>query len=476
MPRPFIMPKTGIPFKPVKSSQTLVREGLSGVGPGVRKPKISGADAVTAGVGDGAGFLSNWKEAMMTGASMIGVPGAVITGAAAIGQIARPHVEKLPKASSGRGAGRTTFRDSNNGNKENANAAGDSTVTSPSARPQASGTKITVDGKQYDTGYHSQEIRELRKQNPGGGNAAQSQSTDPTKSSFIPATGRDVERQSPAGVVQKGTSTSPAPMTMDDANKLLSGGYKVENPYAGNQLPYTQTSPYAGKGNAEIYNPETLHQHDSDVDYVKLSKDIYGDQSGVESYTRGGEMNKDYKQMDVNPGEKVPEEKVNWANRTMADNSDEKVRRRSAMLGKAVDEDGNPIGIMQRMRNQEAIQGRVYAGGKHYQKNKNAGQEGENDFVEISAGQARARSNYTKTADEVFANHLGKAKETVASQDIPDLPKDAPAPLPDAVPGNTDIDKSQLDTSDLMDMNPSESIIGNNTPSRTVKKGTLFNR
>ena len=283
-------------------------------------------------------------------------------------------------------------------------------------------------------------------------------------------------RVSPTGVVQKGTSTSPAPMTVDDANKLLSGGYKVENPYAGNQLPYTESSPYAGKSNSQIYNPETLHQHDSDVDYVSLSKDIYGDQSGVELATRNGGMKADYKQMDVNPGEKVPEEKVNWANRTMADNSDEKVRRRSAMLGKAVDEDGNPIGIMQRMRNQEAIQGRVYAGGKHYQKNKNAGQEGENDFVEISAGQARARSNYTQTADEVFANHLGKAKETVASQDIPDLPKDAPAPLPDAVPGNTDIDKSQLDTSDLMDMNPSESIIGNNTPSRTVKKGTLFNR
>ena len=283
-------------------------------------------------------------------------------------------------------------------------------------------------------------------------------------------------RVSPTGVVQKGTSTSPKPMTMDDANKLLSGGYKVENPYAGNQLPYTQSSPYAGKSNSQIYNPETLHQHDSDVDYVSLSKDIYGDQSGVELATRNGGMKADYKQMDVNPGEKVPEEKVNWANRTMADNSDEKVRRRSAMLGKAVDEDGNPIGIMQRMRNQEAIQGRVYAGGKHYQKNKNAGQEGENDFVEISAGQARARSNYTKTADEVFANHLGKAKETVSEQQSPQYQTDAPAPLPDAVPGNTDIDKSQLDTSDLMDMNPSESIIGNNTPSRTVKKGTLFNR
>ncbi len=279
-------------------------------------------------------------------------------------------------------------------------------------------------------------------------------------------------RVSPTNVVQKGTQTSPPPMTMDDANKLLSGGYKVENPYSSNQLPYTQSSPYAGKGNAEIYNPETLLQHQQGPgapDYVKLSKDIYGDQSGVESYTRGEEMNKDYKQMDVNPGEKVPEEKVNWANRTMADNSDEKVRRRSAFL------DPN-VNIMQAMRNQEAIQGRVYAGGKHWQRNKDAGQEGQNDFVEISADQARDRSYYRQSADEVFANHLGKAKDTVASSDIPDLPKDAPAPLPGAVPGNTNIDKSQLDTSDLMDINPSESIIGNNTPSRTVKKGTLFNR
>jgi hypothetical protein len=153
----------------------------------------------------------------------------------------------------------------------------------------------------------------------------------------------------------------------------------------------------------------------------------------------------------------------------MADNSDEKVRRRAAFL------DPN-VNIMQAMRNQEAIQGRVYAGGKHYQRNKDAGQEGQNDFVEISADQARDRSYYRQSADEVFANHLGKAKDTVTSGDIPDLPKGAPAPLPGAVPSNTNIDKSQLDTSDLMDMNPSESIIGNNTPSRTVKIGTLFNR
>ncbi len=41
-------------------------------------------------------------------------------------------------------------------------------------RPKASGTVINIDGKRYDTGFHSKEIAELRKKNPGGGNAAQS--------------------------------------------------------------------------------------------------------------------------------------------------------------------------------------------------------------------------------------------------------------------------------------------------------------
>lgn len=290
----------------------------------------------------------------------------------------------------------------------------------------------------------------------------------------LPTDDRNDTRINGNGVIQTGTNTSPPPMTMDDASKLLSGGYKMENPYSSNQLPYTQSSPYAGKSNSQIYNPETLHQHDSDVDYVSLSKDIYKDQSGVELSTRNGGMKADYKQMDVNPGQQAPEEKINWANRTMADNSDEKVRRRAAMLDDYMGADGNPVGLMERMRNQEAIQGRKYAGGKHWQVNKNAGQEGEDDFVQISAGQNRARSNYTKTADEVFANHLGKAKETVTSQDTPDLPKDAPAMLPGAVPGQTPMDKSPFDTEELMQQKPSKSIIGNNSPYTSTPKGTLF--
>ena len=44
-------------------------------------------------------------------------------------------------------------------------------------RPNASGTKIKIGDKLYDTGFHSKEIAELRKKNPGGGNAAQSTTT-----------------------------------------------------------------------------------------------------------------------------------------------------------------------------------------------------------------------------------------------------------------------------------------------------------
>lgn len=64
---------------------------------------------------------------------------------------------------------------------------------------KASGTKITIDGKTYDTGYHAKEIAELRKKYPGGGNAAQSTvQTDQTT------------RVTPEGVVQKGTDMSGA--------------------------------------------------------------------------------------------------------------------------------------------------------------------------------------------------------------------------------------------------------------------------
>ena len=46
----------------------------------------------------------------------------------------------------------------------------------------------------------------------------------------------------PNGGNATGTQTSPRPMTMDEANKLLTGGYTVQNPFGSNQLPATSAS------------------------------------------------------------------------------------------------------------------------------------------------------------------------------------------------------------------------------------------
>jgi hypothetical protein len=267
-------------------------------------------------------------------------------------------------------------------------------------------------------------------------------------------------RVSPTGVVQTGTNTSPKPMTMDDANKLLTGGYTMNQQYASNQLPTTASSPYAGKGNAQIYNPDTLHQHNNDVDYVSLSKNLDEDKSGVELATRNGAMKADYKQMDVNPGEKAPEEKINWANRTMADNSDSKLARRRAFL--------DAEGSMQGLRRSEAVQGMTYAGGKHYIADGKGGDKlvemgDKQDVRKYKSGEEGAREMRDK-----YVNALTSKGDSVEYQ------TDAPAPLPDAVPHNTSMDNNPHDTKDLLNMKPSKSIIGDNTPYTSVNRGTLL--
>ena len=302
---------------------------------------------------------------------------------------------------------------------------------------------------------------------------------------------RNVTVTNANGVVQTGTQTGPKPMTMDDANSLLSGGFTVQDPYSSNQLPTTASSPYKGIGGAQLYNPDDLNKLTSDVDQIQLTRDLFGGKSGVEAVKPGNNLSGMPVAMDAYGPGKTPENysvgdlptksggstesgQTDWLNRSAMDNSDERVRRRAAMLDDYNGADGNPVRLTERMQNQEAIQGRKYAGGKHWQVNKNAGQEGEDDFVQISAGQSRARSNYTKTADEVFANHLGKAKETVASSETPDLPDKSEPMLPGALPGDTPMDKSPFDTQDLMQMQPGKSIIGDDKPYSSVKPGTLF--
>jgi hypothetical protein len=284
-------------------------------------------------------------------------------------------------------------------------------------------------------------------------------------------------RVSPTGVVQRGTNTSPAPMTMDDANKLLTGGYTMNQQYASNQLPYTQTSPYSGKGNAEIYNQETLQQFDGDVDNVKLANDLFGGKSGVEKAKPSFQMGSDFKPMDAygkgqtpdnynvgeplgKAGEPAESGKTDWLNRSAADNSDAKMARRRAFL--------DAKGSMQGLRRSEAVQGMTYAGGKHYIAD---GKGGDNlvemgdkeDVRTYKSGEEGARQMRDK-----YVNALTSKDDSVEYQ------TDAPAMLPNALPGDTAMDKSPFDTEELMQHKPGKSIIGNNTPYTSVKPGTLY--
>jgi hypothetical protein len=164
--------------------------------------------------------------------------------------------------------------------------------------------------------------------------------------------------------------------------------------------------------------------------------------------------------MDVNPGESVPEEKVNWANRTMADNSDSKLARRRAFL--------DAKGSMQGLRDSEAVQGISYRGGNHYIADGKGGDsltkvENKDDMRTYKSGEEGARQIRDK-----YVNALTSKGDSVEYQ------TDAPAPLPDAVPGDSPVDKSMFDTQDLMSPNKVPSIIGNNTPSKQIKSGTLF--
>ena len=176
-------------------------------------------------------------------------------------------------------------------------------------------------------------------------------------------------RQNKKGVVQTGTQTGVKAMTIADANGLLSGGYQVENPFASNSLPATNTSAYK-------QNPQTTKFDAPAIDIntgarqQTLSTNLFASGGAIVPFGQkvpdmptSGYV--EQQQSEGSPkivqsgAESAKNSGINWGARTMADNSDENVRRRGAML------DGN-VDILQAMRNQEAIQGRVYAGGKHY--------------------------------------------------------------------------------------------------------------
>ena len=224
---------------------------------------------------------------------------------------------------------------------------------------------------------------------------------------------RDVPRVNGNGVVQSGTQTSPAPMTMEDANSLLSGGYTVRDPFSSTQLPASSQSPYTNVGpvaDGAEYGRMLEMQKPGAVGGVGPIKD-------GEQYAKNIEAGEQLAVKPTDSGATSQNSGINWGARTAADNSDQKLARRRAFL--------DAEGSMQGLRRAEATQGIVYAGGQHHMVNPNKGKEGENDFVSIGdkddvrgykSGRLSAQDMKDKYVTKIKDNGITKYDEDKVSE------------------------------------------------------------
>ena len=247
----------------------------------------------------------------------------------------------------------------------------------------------------------------------GGGNAAQSVQP-PLKPT---PTGRDAP--APNGGSGTGTQMSGRAMTMDEANELLTGGYKVNNPFSSTQLPDTSASPYFGKPDTPQYRSDVP----ADTYDVQLSTNLTDGSpfnTGDYNYEIPTNTNIEYLQTAGSPiipvsgkvqaadSKETPVDPknsgINWGARTAADNSDEKMARRRAFL--------DAPGSMQGLRRVEAQKGIVYAGGQHNMVNPNKGEEGQNDFVKISKEDRDAYMGGRQTAEQMREKYMQKVADS----------------------------------------------------------------
>ena len=245
----------------------------------------------------------------------------------------------------------------------------------------------------------------------GGGNGAQSVQPPTTP------TGRDTP--APDGGSGTGTQMSPGAMTMDEANSLLTGGYKVANPFSSTQLPDTSGSPYFGGGEAPVYRSDVP----ADMYDVELSRNLTDGSpfvTGDYTYEVPTKTNIEYLQQSGSPiipasgavqasdSDKTPVDPknsgINWGARTAADNSDPDIARRRAFL--------DAPNSMQGLRRVEAQKGIVYAGGQHNMVNANAGQEGQNDFVKVSKADRDAYMGGRQTAEGMREKYMSKVADS----------------------------------------------------------------
>ena len=276
--------------------------------------------------------------------------------------------------------------------------------------------------------------------------------------------GRFSTRTNPNGVVQTGTTTSPKPMTMDEANKLLTGGYQVQNPFASNHLPISATDIY-GEGGANYNRTENIPENMYSVRPKTLGKNLDIDAGpfvtgdDAQTYDAGIELQSEMLRGSPNivqggaaetaaatnsatdsakpsipkrpRGERAGEmwdrkygRMVNQPETSEPQSSGIDYKRRAAFL----DADSS----LQGLRRVEGQKGIVVAGGTYNMVNPNMGKEGENDFIQISKEDRDSYMRGDQGAQDLKSKYVDKIKNANAGQDASAVtPADMPEPRVD---------------------------------------------
>ena len=187
-------------------------------------------------------------------------------------------------------------------------------------------------------------------------------------------------RRNANGVVQTGTNTGVKPMTLGDADALLSDGYQVQDPFSSIQLPTTGSSLYNKEPETNVFEQNPEYNISTESTPTKLSQNIFESGSAIEMTDVG---DKYQVSSDVAPSKSQ---------------SGSNLARRRAFL------DGN-VGSMQALRNAEATQGLTYAGGQHYIR------KGE-EFHALDKDTVRGYKSGSISPQDILNKHINAVTET----------------------------------------------------------------
>ena len=222
----------------------------------------------------------------------------------------------------------------------------------------------------------------------------------------------ETERENINKVRQKGTALSP----MAGANKMLDNlGVTTQRygKFQSNNLPGSDYSPEVGEALSKIYDTETLHKFDGSVNDLQLSEDLFMDGSGVKG--DGPFYTPDVNYDEINPINMLQAEGSPFLVRNGGFSPTDQVNPQNKNGTRArYDQEflNSGDGVMGGLRAADASKGLLYASGKYWRENPNAGQEGEKDYFEIKKDEYKSIKNSDMGAQDFLSSKLEQTKQT----------------------------------------------------------------